>query len=79
MLRDFLDHKSLLVGPLPANDAYGGKTEYIYKQGLVNMDEAYGDLYVELEENMVNDSLDHYTILYLDCRQNGAVGAEEMT
>ncbi len=64
MLRDFLDHRSLLLGPFTtANDAYGGKTEYVYKQGLVNMDEAYGDLYVELEEKMVNDSLEQYTTL----------------
>ena len=64
MLRDFPDHKSLLVGPLPpANDPYGGKTDYVYNQGLVRMDEAHGDLFVELEENMVNDSLEQDTIL----------------
>ena len=64
MLRDFLDNESLLVGPRPpAEKACGGKTEYVYTQGSVKLGEAYRDLYVELEVNMVIDSLKQFTIL----------------
>ena len=61
---DFLNNESLLVGSVPlANDNYGGKTEYVYTQDIVKNGEAQGHLNTELEVNMVNDSLKHFTIL----------------
>ncbi len=49
---------------------------------MMEMDEVNWDAYAELEENMVNNLLDECTTLLRcpdrDCRQNGAVGAEEM-